>query len=38
MMLTTADILPIIDQETLISIMLCLMILWLTIEFVDWIR
>jgi len=27
-----------VDQETLFAIMGCLVILWLTIEFVDWIR
>ena len=27
-----------IDQETLFAVMGCLVILWLTIEFVDWMK
>ena len=27
-----------VDQDTLLAVMGCLAILWLTIEFVDWMR
>ena len=27
-----------IDQESLLAVMVCLAILWLTIEFVDWMK
>ena len=27
-----------VDQDTLLAVMACLVILWLTIEFVDWMK